>query len=238
MDNETQKILEEQVRKLPKEVVSFLSSSNWDSALDEIGAMYNLSEDQLYGFKREAVLVLAGIVHPDAFRASLEQETGITGAVLLDAMVTMTETRIFASVRSALVQFFNDERAQAEAHGEFAEESSVSVVETPAIGMAPANIPTEVKEESFLPPLIPKVMTPTETKPEIAPMHPFEEKMRESRANTPVPTSGFSIPATFTPETSAPMTPEAPRDIPTSNPAQNTSPRGTFTHDPYREPVE
>ena len=70
MDNETEKIFAEQLKKLPREVVTFISSTNWDSDANELGALYNLSQVELPSFKREIVLVLAGIIHPDDFSSN------------------------------------------------------------------------------------------------------------------------------------------------------------------------
>lgn len=136
--------------------------------------------------------------------------------------------------------------------GEEAEETPDEEIVT--AGAAPANIPTAVKEEPLMPPLIPKVITPKEVAPEIPPVHPFEQKLQGTFTNTPTPTS-TPMPATFAPAAviipqvpqsipivstppSAPVVPQALSNMPVTNPTQTASPRGTLTHDPYREPVE
>lgn len=100
----------------------------------------------------------------------------------------------------------------------------------PAVNIAPANIPTGIKEEPLMPPLTPKVIIPKEVVPEVASVHPFEQKLQGAPAPASTP-----MPATFTPE--IPVA-QAPQNIPVSTPASNGSARSTITHDPYREPVE
>lgn len=129
MNNKTQQIFKEQLGKLPSEVVEFLSSANWDGDIDEIGSLYNLSPKELSDLHREATLVLAGLAHPDEFGDNLEQEAGIHGAVR-DAIVTAVEQRIFAPVRSALVDFLDSEaRNDAEQTRKNAEENTTQMDE-------------------------------------------------------------------------------------------------------------
>ncbi|MBI5401028.1 MAG: hypothetical protein HZB12_02860 [Candidatus Yonathbacteria bacterium] len=257
MNNETEQIFTEQLGKLPKEVVDFISSANWDTDLDEIGSLYNLSEEELSNFKREVTLVLAGLVHPDEFGSMLEQEVGIHGAVL-DAIVNATEQKIFAPVRPALIEFFESEtRNDAEQTQTAAEEALVaptspSVVSgqlpvvphippiplvpnvPPASRMpdvAPDNLPTGEEPESFLPPLQPKspnLGVELPSKLPSKPAHPFEEKMKR------VFTAGQQSMGDLTLEPAPPSESTQPQIL---VPTAPTSAR-VYHADPYREPVE
>lgn len=250
MDNETQKIFEEQVGKLPNEVVTFLSSSNWKTDIAEIGALYNLPEKELSDFKREVILVLVGLVHPDALKEMLSQEVGLRGAVL-EALVSNVENKIFAPVRPALLEFFESETGEHESQLSKIEneiqkqEASVSLAPAKEWGrmpdVAPDNLPTGEEEAGPLLPPIPQKSSPSETPPswDITPTHPFEEKMKKvftagqqsmsdltlepARQNSPQENLG----GTVAPQAPAPVTP-------TSSPSNTPS----ISHDPYREPVE
>ncbi len=109
MEEETDKIFKDQLRKLPKEILNFILSASWDTDADEIGALYNLSEEELGTFKQEITLVLAGLVHPDEFGETLKEEVGITNRAILDAIVKSVEEKIFAPIRPALISFFESE---------------------------------------------------------------------------------------------------------------------------------
>ncbi|MFZ2303215.1 MAG: hypothetical protein WAV98_00290, partial [Minisyncoccia bacterium] len=114
MENETEKILKEQLRKLPKEVRDFILSASWDTDADEIGSLYNLSEEEVALFKQEVTLVLAGLIHPDEFKDTLEGEGLVTNRAVLEAIVANVEEKIFAPIRPALISFFEKESSESE----------------------------------------------------------------------------------------------------------------------------
>lgn len=157
MEDETEQIFKEQLSKLPNEVSTFLSSAPWVGDLNEIGELYNLTENEMYGFKREASLVVLGLVHPDAFNAMLETEVGIKGAVL-EAVVANVEKKIFAPIRPALISFFEKEAAES---GESTPEAT-----TPSAEVLPTQkevVPETVRDIT----MEPRVATPvTQKKPE------------------------------------------------------------------------
>lgn len=251
MPDETLSIFEEQAAKLPSSVVAFLASSGWEIRLKALTFPFGLTPDQIRDFNTEATLVLSGIVHPDAFKNTIVQHTGIPEATAT-SLVQDFEKNILATIRPALLEFFAKERADAEARGELPEEEEGAPATKPApVSVAPVNLPTEVAPEPLIPPLVAKVTPPKIVEPEVILMHPFEEKMQVTPAvSTPAPTI-TPMPSTFipqaplvppiipvVPQTPAPVVPPAPQNVPAFIPAPNGAPRGTLTHDPYREPVE
>lgn len=235
MNNETQKIFEEQLVKLPAVVVDFISSTNWNEDLDEIGSMYNLHEEELGNFKQEATFVLAGLIHPDEFRSTLEQEVGLHGSVL-DAVVDATEQRIFASVRPALMEFFEQEANEPENEEIEVDSETVEIQNAPPAqeiprtpqrvwekepDIAPDNLPTDEELDSFLPPIPQKPPKVDAGVPswDITPAHPFEEKMKKVFTAGQQSMGGLTI---------EPATPQISQ--------QDTT--RTYHADPYREPIE
>lgn len=228
MEDETENVFKEQIGKLPKEVVAFLSSSNWSSDADEIGSLYNLSHEELVAFKREVTLVLAGLVHPDEFKEVLEQEVGIAGAVL-DEIVKSVETKIFAPIRPALIEFLKKEDAEKTAEEPVVEkETATAPMEKPRVqitDVAPDNLPVG-EEIAPLIPLIPAKAPNLEAEPPSEPAHPFEEKMKKvftaGQQSMGDLTIGAAAPASVEPQ-APPQAPNAPR---------------IYHADPYREPIE
>ncbi len=249
MPDETLSIFEEQATRLPNSVVIFLQSSGWEIRLQELIRSHGLNPDQTRDFDTEVSLVLAGIVHPDAFGSALVQHANLPEA-LAESLTQGFEQRILAPIRPALIEFFEKERAEAEKRGGLPEDEGVKPTEEAAPkSIAPANLPTEAAE-SFLPPLTPKVMPSKTAGPETILMHPFEEKLQKAPVGAPAPVN-TPMPSTFTPAAptvpqgstqapvmSSPIAPQAPQGALAFTPASNGSARGTITHDPYREPVE
>lgn len=212
-DNEIEKILREQIKKLPKEVVTFISSTDWGSEANEIGSLYNLSNEELFTFKQEITFVLAGLIHPDEFKEVLEQEAGIEGTVL-EELVTNVEKKIFSPIRPALVEFFEKEALKS------AEDDVVTTekTRTQMPDVAPDNLPTEEGGEPLIPP-IPSKFGRGEAE---IPSHPFEEKMKKvfTAGQQSMGELTLEAPAQKTPSPQAPKTPPI------------------YQADPYREAIE
>lgn len=232
MEDETENVFKEQLSKLPKEVIAFLSSANWSGDTDEIGSLYNLSGEELVAFKREVTLVLAGLVHPDEFREVLEQEVGIAGAVL-DEIVKSVETKIFAPIRPALIEFLKKEDEK-----EILSVPPVPNVPPVSLDVPPDNLPVAEEVAPLMPP-IPSKAPNLEVEPPseggMDPAHPFEEKMKK------VFTAGQQSMGDFTIEPAPPVVPAVP-DVPTVLPVPPVpnvpSPPRIYHADPYREPIE
>lgn len=228
MEDETENVFKEQLSKLPKEVIAFLSSANWSGDTDEIGSLYNLSGEELVAFKREVTLVLAGLVHPDEFREVLEQEVGIAGAVL-DEIVKSVETKIFAPIRPALIEFLKKEGAMEQAEvPPVLPVQDVPIVPPISLDVPPDNLPVAEEVAPLMPP-IPSKAPNLEVEPPseggVEPAHPFEEKMKK------VFTAGQQSMGDLTiePTTSSSIVPAVP-DVP--------PPPRIYHADPYREPIE
>lgn len=238
MDSETQKIFEGQLLKLPQAVIAFLSSANWNDDLDAISSLYNLNEEQTSSFKREVALVLAGLVHPDAFSSNLEQEAGLNSAVL-EAIVAAVEQKVFAPVRTALVDFVEKEETAIDATPAAPEptaaptEAATNIAPKPA--GVPENLPIAPESEHLIPPIPPKmeaVFAPVPPRAEEM-GHPFEEKMKQ------VFTSGQPSADNLVLKSVAP-TAMADTFVPPLTPAPRVPPKTAPSRlaDPYREPIE
>lgn len=231
MDSETDQIFKEQLVKLPSSVVTFLSSTKWNEDIDTIGSLYNLEPEQLDAFEQEVMLVLAGLVHPDTFRTSLEQEVGLQGAVL-SAIVTAVEQKIFAPVREDLAEFFETEIAEESKPQQVA--PAEKIPNKPNV--VPVNLPFAAEVEPLIPPIPPK--TPAMIVPETviveqqsAP-HPFEEKLKQAFPAAEPAQQTFTYepnPSAISP-TIEPINPKL---------VAIETPIAPVRHaDPYREPIE
>lgn len=243
MQTETEKIFAEQLEKLPPEVIDFLSSADWGNDLKEIGTLYNLSAEEIATFKMEVSFVLSGLVHPDDFKETLGKEIGM-GGEFLDILVSATEQKIFASIRPALLAFFEKEDAedsqenqnlptqteQKETASDFIDNLGVQLPSKAMVwnktpDTAPDNLPTG-EEGLFLPNLTPKssnlgVELPSDAG-SIESVQPFEEKMRRVFTVGQQSIDDLSL-----------ITPERQAVSP-----QNTNPSRIYHADPYREDVE
>lgn len=259
MDNQTEKIFSEQLTKLPKDVVDYIATSNWETSIEEIGSMYNLEPEQLEKLVQEVTFVITGLAAPDEFSSTLEEETGIHGAVL-DAVITAVDRKIFAPVQSSLETFFaNEEVLASSAAPQPVQDQSLG--EAPVVpppfqaSVIPPNLPTAPEPEHLIPPIAPKVFDTVVMPQQMVP-HPFEEKMK--RVFTPSePVKDALVlepivpkevaPSMYVADTLVPKAPVAPTPAPfqtaptpvaTPQPQVATPAPSARRTDPYREPIE
>jgi len=213
MDNETSQILKEQIKNLPPSVVDFLASSNWQGILTNIVISSSLAPEVADVLENEVVLVLAGLVHPEAFHTELQQQSGLD-EISLSNVINEVEEKIFDPVRPELVKFYEEQVALENSNEQ-------NTTEEPKLAEEPTEIP--VQKES-MPPATVRVW---EKVPEVVPHNlpteeglssPFEEKMKKVFTPKSAPVSDFSLGTTMEPRISDSMS--------------------HARHDPYREPIE
>lgn len=177
METKSETTFDEQIARLPKEIIDFLASSSWKEQLDEIKMTHQLSEKESALVTQEVLLVLTGIVHVDAFRSMLaEQFERYDDA--LDAMAFEIDDKVFAPIRPALVEFFEKEQAS---HKE-------AEATTPEQSQQETEIPINTTVESINEPeKVPKTVTPTE-KPRVpAEFFPETQKTETEQSVTSEP---------------------------------------------------
>lgn len=119
MDKETEEIIKEQLKILPKEVISIIADVSWIEKVLDIGKKNGLSEKQLEILQLETNLLLLGLVHPDDYPKELESHLKISD-IKLDNVVNDVNRELLSSVRGKLVELFNKhyESSLAEKSGE------------------------------------------------------------------------------------------------------------------------
>jgi hypothetical protein len=203
MENEIEQILKEQILKLPREVTRFLASADWTEILEKIAASYNLSGEETAQFKNETVLVIAGLVHPDAYPETLGAVLGVNPT--LTEVITAVEKEIFAPLRPHLIKFFEEERAHS---GEHVPEKQIASPVGPAEIPSPWTIGTELAYSEKTAPVpavsaanLAPVTPPTPPKPSPAvppPNLPGEELVWTPRILADIPPAQ-PLPQTFDP---------------------------------------
>ncbi|MEK7148487.1 MAG: hypothetical protein AAB770_01075 [Patescibacteria group bacterium] len=243
MDNETEKIIKEQARKLPAEVIAFLLSSNWSESLDEISSIYNFSDEERFVFKHEVVLVLTGLTYPDELLEMLVERVPTKRNTVLESVVADVEKKIFAPIRPALVDFFDRE---AEAYEKETRSEAPVATEAPIeklaptahmwekiSGAVPENLPILESMKPLMPPIPPKTPN-SEARPMAVgevPAHPFEEKMKKVFTAGQQSTGDLVIKSE---PASAPLSVVPPVPIVQNVPIAPS----TYRADPYREAIE
>ncbi len=106
MDEETQKIIEDQMATLPPEIKTVLAEFDWATKSNELGAKHQLHIDQLGTLQTEILLVLIGIVPPDSFESELKESLKLPDEKIAEIVKDANEM-IFKPVRQSLVDIYD-----------------------------------------------------------------------------------------------------------------------------------
>ncbi|MEI6190917.1 MAG: hypothetical protein WCP24_00940 [bacterium] len=107
MDEEARKIIAEQMKNLPKDVVASIASANYKIKLQEITQRQNLLIDQAGALEMETSLVMIGLEPLADYIDNLERELGVT-LVRAKEIAADVNKNIFQTIRDSL-QIMNDE---------------------------------------------------------------------------------------------------------------------------------
>lgn len=75
--NETDKLIEEQLKTLPLELQQAIESVPWKNLVQEIGKQNNLTKEQVSSLEQETMLIIYGFENPTDYSANLVREVGL-----------------------------------------------------------------------------------------------------------------------------------------------------------------
>ncbi len=111
-DNETQKIIAEQMKVLPKDLVNAIISVDYKTKLQEITKRQRLLIDQAGKLEMETTLVMIGLEPLADYTNNLQRELGVTSVRAREIAMDVSEN-IFKPIRSSL-QKMNTEQEDEE----------------------------------------------------------------------------------------------------------------------------
>lgn len=101
MDEETQKIIAEQMKKLPKDVVEAIISVDYKTKLQEITKRQRLMIDQAGKLEMETTLIMIGLEPLADFVENIEREFGVNSVRAKEIAMDVSEN-IFKPIRESL----------------------------------------------------------------------------------------------------------------------------------------
>jgi len=101
MDPETQKIIADQIKNLPKDVKEAIISVDYKTKLQEITKRQKLLIDQAGKLEMETTLVMIGLEPLTDFIGNIQRELGVLGTRAQEIAVDVSEN-IFKPIRASL----------------------------------------------------------------------------------------------------------------------------------------
>lgn len=117
IDQETQKIIAEQMKKLPKDVVEAIISVDYKTKLVEITHRQKLLIDQAGKLEMETTLVMIGLEPLSDFIANIEREMAVNNIRAKEIAMDVSEN-IFKPIRDSLQKMNTDMEGGEEGEGE------------------------------------------------------------------------------------------------------------------------
>ncbi len=206
MDTDTQKLIQDQIAKLPPEIKEVLSKADWSAKMTEIGKKYQLHLDQLGAFQTETMLVLIGLTHPNQYMEELKKHLNVSEG-LATTLAGEVNEQILKGVRQKLIETYNsgeleNKPAAAESESELStieegvlKKSDIEIDKPKMELRAPSIVETDrtkLLTEIENPPAsrsIPLRAIPMKPASETAPAPVFKEKIQPAQniANQPTP---------------------------------------------------
>ncbi|OGI45827.1 hypothetical protein A2121_00710 [Candidatus Nomurabacteria bacterium GWB1_40_6] len=103
MTEKLQKIIKEEITKLPKENQEVINAFDWVKITEEIGKKYLLDENEINDLQVETLLVLVGLEEPDSFAKNIEDEVG-TSKGEADKITEEILQKIFIPINDILIE--------------------------------------------------------------------------------------------------------------------------------------
>ncbi len=103
------RVIENQIKSIPREIRKFLASSDWTKIADEIKQKNNLNPDQFAALKNEIIFVLIFLDLEANFKKNIKTQLNIS-EILVASITKEVEEKIFNKVRYFLpTEIENDE---------------------------------------------------------------------------------------------------------------------------------
>jgi hypothetical protein len=104
--NEEQKLIQEQLAKLPLPLQKAVEAIPWKSTVNEIGLLHNLSLEQVADVERETMLIVCGFEDPVTYIDNLVNEAGLPEEVAGEIGNEVRE-RVFEVISNKASEFEN-----------------------------------------------------------------------------------------------------------------------------------
>ncbi len=228
MESESEKIISDQVKKLPREVKEALASEDLHKNILSIGQAHHLHVDQIGLLEDETVLVMMGLAAPADFPQEIVKQLSVSQADA-EAIAGEVSDKIFLPIREAMKKFTEQPEL---------EKSVVMPSAAASAPIPPAPKPIEQIVPAAKPittPAAPALTVPSTPAPASLPAPAKVPEIHAADMMLSQPT--ISLPKPAAPATTAAPLPPQPK-APASSPATPVVKDAAYKQDPYREPPE
>ena len=133
--NETDKLIEEQLKKLPPNLQRAINAVPWKALVQEIGKINTLDAEQIASLEQETMFIIYAFESPKDYLANIIREVGILEDIALNIAESIAD------------KIFNPILQKSEELGKSSETKSEPVVTNSVPEIPPVNLPMVEKGE-------------------------------------------------------------------------------------------
>ena len=112
--NEQDKLIEEQIKTLPPDLVRAIQAMPWKKLVREVGEQNNLTEEQISALEQETMFILYAFEPPEDYISNLLREMGVTEDVAFGIAETINE-KIFEPILTKSEELKGKDKEEPEA---------------------------------------------------------------------------------------------------------------------------
>ncbi|MDQ5901748.1 MAG: hypothetical protein QG580_463 [Patescibacteria group bacterium] len=105
MDDTQKQLIQDQMRKIPKEVRDAIENSDWERVVFNIGREHKLHIDDIDTLSVETILTMIGLEHPKDFYENVQSRANIDTDTM-NQIVDEINSRLFTKIRLALQEYY------------------------------------------------------------------------------------------------------------------------------------
>lgn len=105
MDDIQKQLIQDQMRKIPKEVRDAIENSDWERVVFNIGREHKLHIDDIDTLSVETILTMIGLEHPKDFYENVQSRANIDTDTM-NQIVDEINSRLFSKIRLALQEYY------------------------------------------------------------------------------------------------------------------------------------
>ena len=146
MDPETEKIIKEQMKKIPEEVRKLLADPKLNDKFLIVGKKYGMNIEQMGIFQTETMLMMLGLTHPDKYSEELKNRLKISEEKV-DSIVVDVNQEILSGIREKLKEAYEE---SSDGSGEGEGEEKLTEIDEAEIKLTPLNTEEDTKNAQVL----------------------------------------------------------------------------------------
>lgn len=239
MENNTDKLIQEQFDSLPTDIKEALGRIPWKDRVRDIAKRENLTPEQTESLETETMLILYGFEPADTYSSNLMSQVGLAEDQA-DRISDLVSNEIVADIEKQMEMIDALMPASASTTTQATPAAPKPKEETSYLNISPEILAKQIKIPEIASENLPETL-PGQVAHDVphaeAPVAASRAPVQTPQPTAPIPQAVPAVPADTAPQAPASIVEEKLSQV-VSAPVQPSAPSYSPGKDPYREPIE